>query len=151
MILVSELQAYREEVQAAIAGVKSSHLVIDESEVVNYLSNKKRSDNQIMLVVMPDARTNARDEDSVMMNNALGFMFLEHTDFSRERQLEWIAVFERTQASAVEFVRKLIRDKSFGSCDFHRYLNVNNIALEPITGLASCNGWTVEVYFETPF
>ena len=151
MILVSELQSYREELEEALEGVKTSHLVLDESEVVNYLSDKKKSDNQIMLMIMPDARTNARDEDSVMMNNAIGFLFLEHTDFSRERQQKWIEVFERTQATAVAFVRKLIRDKTHGSCDFHRYLNVNNIALEPITGLASCNGWTVEVYFETPF
>lgn len=151
MILVSELQAYRQELEDALAGVKTSHLVLDEGEVVNYLSDMKKSDNQIMLMVMPDARTNARDEDSVIMNNALGFLFMEHTDYSRDRQLEWIATFERTQATAVEFIRKLIQDKSSGSCDFHRYLNVNNISLEPITGLASCNGWTVEVYFETPF
>jgi len=151
MILVSELQSYRQELEAALEGVKTSHLVLDESEVVNYLSDKKRSDNQVMLIIMPDARTSARDEDSIMMNNALGFLFLEHTDYSRDRQLEWIAVFERTQATAVAFVKKLIRDKTYGSCDFHRYLNVSNIALEPITGLGSCNGWTVEVYFETPF
>lgn len=151
MIPVSELQSYRQELEAALEGVKTSHLVLDESEVVNYLSDKKRRDNQIMLIIMPDARTNARDEDSIIMNNAIGFLFLEHTDFSKDRQLEWIAVFERTQATAVEFVKKLIRDKTYGNCDFHRYLNVNNIALEPITGLASCNGWTVEVYFETPF
>ena len=100
MILVSELQAYREELEAALDGVKTSHLVLDESEVVNYLSDKKRSDNQVMLIIMPDARTSAGDEDSVMMNNALGFLFLEHTDYSRDKQLEWIAVFERTQATA---------------------------------------------------
>ncbi len=151
MILISELKLYTTQIQEAIPAIKTSHLLLNEAEVVKYLSGMKKTDNQLMLVIIPDARTKARNEDSIVMNNALGFFFLEKTELSTSQGPDWLAIFERTQETAVEFIRKLIRDKNWGSCGFNRDLDVNNISIEPITGLASCNGWTVEVYFDTPF
>lgn len=151
MILIPELIQYTAEIQAAIPAINTSHLLLNEAEVVKYLSEMKKTDNQVMLVIIPDARTKARNEDSIVMNNAMGFFFLEKTDFSTSQRTEWLAIFERTQATAVAFIRKLIYDKSWGTCGFNRDLDVNNISIEPVTGLASCNGWSVEVYFDTPF
>lgn len=151
MILIPELYQYTAEITAAIPAIKTSHLLLNEAEVTKYLGGMKKTDNQLMLVIIPDARTKAKDEDSIIMNNAMGFFFLEKTEYSSSQQAEWIAIFSRTQATALEFIRKLIYDKTFGSCGFNRDLDVNNISIEPVTGLASCNGWTVEVYFDTPF
>lgn len=151
MILIPELNQYVTQIREAIPAIKTSHLLLNEAEVVKYLLEMKKTDNQLMLVIIPDARTKAKNEDNILMNNAVGFFFLEKTELSQSQRADWLAIFERTQATAVEFIRKLIRDKNYGSCGFNRDLDVNNISIEPITGLASCNGWTVEVYFDTPF
>lgn len=151
MILIPELKQYVTQIQQAIPAIKNSHLLLNEAEVVKYLSEMKKTDNQLMLVIIPDARTQAKNEDNIIMNNAVGFFFLEKTDLSNSQRADWLAIFERTQDTAVQFVRKLIQDKNYGSCGFNRNLDVNNISIEPVTGLASCNGWSVEVYFDTPF
>lgn len=151
MILISELKEYMAEMQDHLANVNTSHLLLNESEVTNFLLEKKTSDNQMMLVIMPDARSRAKDEDNVHMNNSLAFLFMEKTNYSASRKDEWIAIFERTQETAIAFTRKLIEDRVYGKCGFNRFLDTNNISIEPLTNLASCNGWSVEVYFDTPF
>lgn len=151
MILIAELYDYIEELQLALPQVKKSHLVVNQSEVVNYLNEMREADNQLMLCIIPDAKTTARDEDNINFNNSLGFLFLEKTEYSNTKNAEWIAVFSRTQESILAFVKKLVNDKTYGACGFSRYLNVTNISIEPVTALASCNGWSVEIYFDTPF
>jgi hypothetical protein len=151
MILIPELKIYTAEIKAAIPAIKTSHMLLNEAEVVKYLNGIKKTDNQIMLTIIPDAQSKAKDEDNIIMNNAMGFFFLEKTEYSSSQQNDWIAIFERTQATALEFVKKLIYDKTFGSCGFNKDLDVNNISIKPESGLASCNGWSVEVYFDTPF
>lgn len=151
MILVSEFKTYLAEKQAQLPLVNFARVVVKEAEVTRFLQQIKKTDNQIFLGVMPDARSAARDEDNVRMNNATAFMFLEKTDYSPDKHDDWLDVFARTQESALAFAKQLIQDKSFGNCDFVRYLDVNNISIEPVSDLASCNGWTVEVYFNIPF
>ena len=101
MILISELKLYTTQIQEAIPAIKTSHLLLNEAEVVKYLSGMKKTDNQLMLVIIPDARTKARNEDSIVMNNALGFFFLEKTELSTSQGPDWLAIFERTQETAV--------------------------------------------------
>jgi hypothetical protein len=151
MILIAELKEYTATMQAFLPLVNTSHILLNEGEVINFLSAMKKSDNQLMLVIMPDARSRAKDEDNIIMNNSVGFLFLEKTEYSAARKDEWIAIFERTQESALAFTRKIINDKSEGDCSFNRFLDVNNISIEPLTNLASCNGWSVEIFFDTPF
>ena len=151
MILISEFKTYVEEKKNALPLVNFAKVVVKEDEVTKFLQSVKSTDNQIMVAVMPDARSNARDEDNVRLNNATGFMFLEKTDYGAEKYEKWLDVFERTQESAVAFMRQLIYDRTNGPCDFVRWLDVSNISIEPVSGLASCNGWLVEVYFDIPF
>lgn len=151
MILIPEFKTYVNQKKDLLPLVKTAKVVVKEEEVVKFLVDLKGSDNQILMAVMPDARSNARNEDNVRMNNATAFMFLEKTDYGADRYEKWLDIFERTQESAVTFIRQLIHDKTSGPCDFVRWLDVNNITIEPVSGLASCNGWIVEVYFDTPF
>ncbi len=151
MILIPEFKTYLAEKKEQLPLVNFCRAVVKEEEVTRFLQQVKASDNQIMMGIMPDARSTARDEDNIKMNNATGFLFLEKTDYGADKYDQWMDVFQRTQESAVAFVRQIIQDKSFGNCDFVQYLDLNNISLEPVSGLGSCSGWIVEVYFDTPF
>ncbi|WZL88322.1 hypothetical protein VS868_12015 [Salinimicrobium sp. 3283s] len=149
MILVSELRRYVKEKEAQLAGVKSSFVVVEKDGLVKYLAELAEKDNQIMVAVMPDARSSG-NEDNVKMNNSLGFFFLEKTDYSESVQDKWLDIFERTQETALEFTRMLIDEKTYGACDFNQYLDPQNMSITPETGLAGCNGWSVEFFFNTP-
>ena len=151
MILISELRTYIAAKQAELPLVNSSRLAVNESDVTRFLSAFSKTDNQLMLVLLPDARSTARDEDNIRMNNSLAFLFLEKSDYSSEKYDQWLDVFARTQESAIAFARKLIWEVNNGSCSFNRFLDYNNISIEPVNGLASCNGWSVEIYFDVPF
>ncbi|MGI0106748.1 hypothetical protein [Salinimicrobium sp. WS361] len=149
MILVSELRRYVKEKEEQLAGVKSSFVVVEKDGLVNYLNKLSNKDNQILIAVMPDARSSG-NEDNVKMNNSLGFFFLEKTEYSESVQDKWLDIFERTQETAIEFTRMLIDEKIYGACDFNQYLDPQNMSIQPETGLAGCNGWSVEFFFNTP-
>lgn len=153
MILIPELDAYLQQKKANLAAINFVRCVVGKDEVVNFLNIVKSTDNQILLALIPDANTNkSKNEDNVNFNNALSFLFLEKTDYSETSKYEeWLAVFSRTQVTALAFVQELIKDKSEGPCSFNRFLDVPNISVNPEVGLASCNGWSVDVYFDTPF
>lgn len=152
MILIPELDAYLQQKKANLAAVNFVRCAVGKDEVINFLNIIKSTDNQIMLALIPDANTNkSQSEDNINLNNALSFLFLEKTDYSETSKYEeWLAVLSRTQVTALAFMKELINDKSEGSCGFNRFLDYKNISINPEVGLASCNGWSVDVYFDTP-
>lgn len=152
MILISELETYVEQKKNELAAVNYSKLVVKEAELVKFLDKVGKRDNQLLIAVIPDARSTGKSEDAVKMNNAVSFMFLEKVDYSAtDRYNDWIDVFKNTQATALEFTRQILREIWDGPCDFNRFLDWQNIEINPVSGFASCNGWSVEVYFDTPF
>jgi hypothetical protein len=150
MILVSELRKYVKEKELLLPAVNSSFVVVEKGELTSYLSSLGKDKNQIMVAVMPGARTKAGNEDNIMLNNGLGFLFLEKTDYSASKQDKWLDIFERTQLTAIEFMRMIVDDIFTGNCDFSQYLDPNNMNIEPESGLSGCNGWSVEFFFDTP-
>lgn len=150
MILVSELRRYVKEKEEKLPAVNSSFVVVEKGELTNYLSGLGKDKNQIMVAVMPDARSRGGDEDNINMNNSLGFLFLEKTDYSASTQEKWLDIFERTQETAVEFMRMIVDDIFTGNCDFTRFLDTKTMSIEPESGLAGCNGWSVEFFFDVP-
>ena len=152
MILISELQDYVDQKKNELAAVNYSKLVVQESELVKFLDKVGKRDNQLLIAVIPDARSTGKNEDAVKMNNAVSFMFLEKVDYSAtDRYNDWLNVFGETQATAIEFTRTILREIYDGPCSFNRFLDWNNIEINPVSGLASCNGWSVECYFDIPF
>ena len=104
---------------------------------------------QIMIMVMPEARSNG-DEDNLKMNNFLAVLFLEYTEYKASREEKWIDVFERTQESAIAFRDKLLDDKKDKRCEWMHWLDEAGINMEPMKNLASCNGWIVEINYNIP-
>ena len=150
MILVSELRNYVKQKKEALAAVNFARVVVQKDELTRFLSDVSDRDNQIMICVMPSARSNGPDGDSIKMNNALGFFFLEKTEYSEKRQEEWLDVFERTQESALSFFYNLIDELQEGTCSWSRYLDIKSVSIDPESNFAGCNGWSVEVYFNIP-
>jgi hypothetical protein len=150
MILVSELRKYVKEKEELLPAVNSSFVVVEKGELSSYLTNLGKDQNQIMVAVMPDARSKGGDEDNISMNNSLGFLFLEKTDYSVAKQDKWLDIFERTQLTAVEFMRMIVDDIFKGKCDFSQFLDTKTMSIEPESGLSGCNGWSVEFFFDVP-
>lgn len=150
MILVSELRDYVKQKKEALAAVNFARVVVQKDELTRFLSDVSDRDNQIMICVMPSARSNGSDGDAIKMNNALGFFFLEKTEYSEKRQEEWLDVFERTQESALAFFYNLIDELQAGTCSWSRYLDIKSVSIDPESNFAGCNGWSVEVYFNIP-
>ncbi|MBO2546120.1 hypothetical protein J0871_17015 [Salegentibacter sp. BDJ18] len=149
MILIPELRQYVTDTDEALPEVNFSKVVVVKEELAKFLSGVRVTDNQIMIAVMPDARTTGNDVDALKLRNSLGFFFLEKTDYSATRQDEWLDVFERTQATALKFFNKVLDDSIDGPCGFVRDLVVSNISINPESNLLGCNGWSVELSFDT--
>lgn len=149
MILIPELKQYVKDTEQALEAVNFARVVVVKDELTTFLSKIRPTDNQIMIAVMPDASTRGNDVDKLKLRNSLGFFFLEKTDYGATRQDDWLDVFSRTQETALAFFNKVLDDSIDGPCGFIRDLVVSNISINPESNLVGCNGWSVELYFDS--
>ncbi|OIQ22050.1 MAG: hypothetical protein BM557_01340 [Flavobacterium sp. MedPE-SWcel] len=149
MLLISELKNYTEEVVQAIASVKKGKVVVTVDDLFKFMKEHTAEDNILMIALVPEHGVNG-SEDAVQWENMTGFYFMDKTDYSAHDYDSYLAIFERTQAAACEFVEKLLTDKSEG-CNLFRLLEQDSISISPVKNLESCNGYFVQLSMGSKF
>jgi len=77
----------------------------------------------------------------------------ERSGSSEKSTKNFTNIFVQTQAKAQAFVDKLLEDKSNRDgvfCNFLSWLDENSIRVSPVWKMEQCNGWMVELNFDTP-
>lgn len=152
MINILRLNEYLVECKDEISEVKTTKLVVDDSEIVNDLDQHKEADNMILLGVIPTFDTSPSEDDSIRHNNYLMFLIVEKTNYSKLKgNDEKVAMWNRTQSAIQKLEQKLIADKETGAdgkCPEFMHLDVKSIRIEPVWKLAGCNGWMLVATIE---
>jgi hypothetical protein len=158
MLPINRLREYQAEVCAQLLdgnGKKLfnySNLIIDNAELSKFLKDREPEENTFLIAVMPDFQMKG-EEDRSKWENILQFFILDKTDYSEHDHDGYIDIFVETQAKAQAFVDKLIEDKSNREgvfCNFLSWLDENSISVRPVNKKDGCNGWVVELNFDTP-
>ncbi len=147
MIRVNRLREYLAEKHAAIAAVNFSQLVLDDTELSNFLKDLKKEQNMMLFAVMPEFNMQGQ-EDNAKLNNKLMFMILEKTAYRDNDHDSYLDIFGRTQEAAYEFITMLLEDKENGddlNCGLMSWLNENSINIYPIWKKNGCNGWGIDI------
>lgn len=140
---ITWLTEYTKELKEYIEPINFHRVVIDDSELVLYLQDLRKSDNMILMAVIPEISTQSRDEDNFLLRASHSFLVLEKTSESNMRYDDGIEMWERTYQAAEDIVRKMMEDKTAATCTFLRRLNPSSITISPVWKKASTNGWMI--------
>jgi hypothetical protein len=158
MLPLNRLREYQAEVCAQLLDENGkklfnfSDMIIDNSELSKLLKDRVAEDNTFLIAVMPEFQMKG-EEDRSKWENILQFFILDKTDYSEYDRDGYLNIFVETQAKAQAFVDKLIEDKSNRDgvfCNFLSWLDENSIRVSPVWKMDQCNGWMVELNFDTP-
>jgi hypothetical protein len=147
MISVTSLKAFVTEIQSRIAAINFSEVVVDDSQLTNFLKDLERSQNQMLFGIIPEYPIQG-DQDRLKWNNQLMFMVLEKTNSRNQKHSDFLQMMENTLQSAKAFTEILLSEKAGDNGDFCGIANQlieNSIRIYPIWNKAECNGWGIDI------
>ncbi len=149
MLLISRLKEFVAECKSELHAIKETKIVVSTDEVAKLMKEHHEDNNILMIAIVPEHDIKGK-EDNTMVDNGTIFYFLEKIDYSELSHDEYLAVFERTQLVAKEFVLKILSDKEDNKfCGLFSHLADNAFQISPIKALNSCNGYFVNLTFKT--
>ena len=147
MITVQQLRSYLANKVIEIPALKSSQLIIDDSELSKFLKELKEKDSPMLIGVMP-AYPIQGTEDSTQWNNKLMFMILDKTSYRDTDHEAYLDIFEKTQVIVRQFVNLMLNEKENAEglfCNQMAWLEENSANVYPIWKKQGCNGWGIEI------
>jgi len=147
MLEVNSLKEFTAEMQSSITGINKSIVILDDSELTNFLKELKLSDNSVLIAIMPQFPVQGQD-DAIKWNNQLQFMILKKSaDRDFKNHDEYLDMFQETQLLMKQFVEILLSSKTGDNGDICGLLNEmveQSLLVYPVWRKAQCNGWAVE-------
>lgn len=150
MIDISFLRSYTKRLLDAIPAINHENVVIDDSQLVNFLSEIETADKHLLYAVIPGFSNNGSNVDNKQKQAETVFMVLQKTSYSDITHEEFLDLMQATLETANAIEAKMIEDKldhSETGCQYMKLLNVGSISIDPVWGYAGCNGWSIEFNF----
>lgn len=129
-----------------IAEINKSWMVIDDSHVVNTLSEVSVGDNMFLVGLIPHFGTDAESSDNYRSVAYGQFLILEKTDLSNLDKQMFLDIFQRTFEITEKIRNLLVEYSAEKQCEFPYLmsLDIKSLKMEPIYKLAQCHGWSLE-------
>ena len=147
MITVQQLRNYLAEKLVQIPELKTSQLIIDDSELSKFLKELKENQSPILIGVMP-AYPIQGTEDITQWNNKLMFMILDKVAYRDTDHSAYLDIFQNTQEIVRKFVYQMLEEKENAEglfCNQMAWLEENSANVYPIWKKQGCNGWGIEI------
>ncbi len=146
MIEVKDIRAYSGILKDVAESINFERTVVDEGQIVRFLKNITRDDNNILLTVVPSASGTGGDT-SPGFSNRMMFLVLKKYDSSITHE-EFLEIMQNTQVSVQEIIAQMAADKE-GCAFFLQFLDWNSLDINPIRSFADCHGWSIEFSFKS--
>lgn len=147
MIGVLRIKELVTDMQAQIDSINKSEVVIDDSQLTEFLKEWKIAENFFLIAVIPEYPLTG-DQDRAKWKNQLMFMILQKFNEKNNKHSDFLNILNETQATAKKFVYKLIEERTGDDGDFCGIANElveSSIRVYPIWNKASCHGWGIDV------
>ena len=132
------------EIKAEIPEINTTIPVIDDSQLVSNLEKRKKSDNLLLVGVLPSYGSEGNNTDHVRQTTMCQLMILEKTDYSNLTADEFWLLFERCY-QAIKKVREIIVRKAGEEClPYLVNIDVNGLGIDPVWKKAECNGYSFD-------
>lgn len=151
MIDVNFLINYSERLKTAIDSINYKEVIVDDSQLIHFLEERSLEDKHMLFMVLPDFSNSGRNVDDIKKRTDTLILVLQKTDYSSVSHAEFLQIMQETLISARAIETKMIADMfdyTEAGCLYMKDLNVPSISIQPVWGLAECNGWSIEFNFE---
>ena len=154
MVDVNFLINYTQRLKDAVATINYKEVIIDDSQMVNFINDRPRTDNHLLFGVIPDIPSSGTNRDNFQFKPQTLFLVLQKTDYSDVDHAEFLQIMQKTLESAKAVVDKMLEDKddyTDEGCQYMKQLNIDSINIQPVWAKAGCNGWSIEFNFDTSY
>tara|TARA_R110002111_G_scaffold86088_5_gene134947 strand:- start:320 stop:769 length:450 start_codon:yes stop_codon:yes gene_type:complete len=132
--------------QAVIPGINRNRMVIDKSQLTDFLNAHSSLDNLLLIGVLPDFRGKGSTAEDFKLENTMQLMVLKKTTYSEHNYDEFYQIFEDTWITVEDVLKQILADSL--SCSELRFLNVQSIQIQPVWNESACNGWKIMFNFD---
>lgn len=150
MILISQLQAYCDDLADRIPGLNHSLVVADESHLIKELANLDQSHYPLLVASYPMAQSQGKTADSATFTTAIIFYVLFKDDQRGRTFAQEHAQHNSAQAITLQLAHTLLTDVSNPQlpCHFAQKIDPSSLTIEPENLLAGCEGWTLSASYQ---
>ncbi|OBQ56111.1 hypothetical protein JJL45_05140 [Tamlana sp. s12] len=152
MIDINFLRGYSTRLKDFIPAINFDKVIVDDTQMVNFLQDRSRLDNQLLFTVIPDFNPTGTNLDNLQFQSQTLMLVLYKTNYSDISHDEFLDIMQETLLTAVAIKEKMIDDKlnyTAAGCLYMKQLNANSITIKPVWGKAECNGWSIEFNFDS--
>lgn len=150
MISITRLREFLVETKTAINGINFTELIIDDSQFISFLKERKEAENSMLFGVIPQYPLEGQ-EDMYKWLNQLQFFIIKKRS-ARFSHDELITNMEETRVLAQEFVEYIIENSVGDSklfCGLSNELVSGSLLVMPIWNKGQCDGWAIEFDLRT--
>lgn len=140
MISLKELREALAEVKTLVPELKKIERVATDDQFVNALNEHKNSDNALLVSVTPSYNSFG-NEGFQGYKSYLQFFILNKIDYKKTKPVD---EQEKLQPIALKFVEALY-DYGDEDCKLLGGLDFENYKLLPVTNIAECCGWEIQI------
>ncbi len=143
MVTIEQLESLQQKAKEAILSLGDTGIIVQEDHLRDLIRDFKGLQFPVLIAVVPAARKEGRNRDSMQWNNSLLFFVLKKV--TRAKELRKSDAIRETQPIMLAFetlLTQLQADYSEG-CPFLQKLDQNTIQIEPEYNLADCDGWSI--------
>ncbi|UJF29899.1 hypothetical protein L0B70_00455 [Kaistella sp. 97-N-M2] len=130
------------EATASIPSIKKREVLVTDDELVELLGDHKAGDNILLVAVLPTYGGGGQ-EDEASIISYMQFFLLEKVDYkSFKNRDEYLNVFERTLAAAVDFLVQMFTATGRNCTD---EILQYDYQIRPVSRKAQCNGYEIQI------
>ncbi|KFC19373.1 hypothetical protein [Chryseobacterium sp. FH1] len=140
MISLQQLREALAEIKSQIPQINRIERVGTDDQFVSSLKDHKITDNALLVSVTPSYQSFG-NEGFQGYYSYLQFFILNKIDYKKQKAVD---EQEKLQPIVLDFVEKL-SEYSDGECEIFGEIDFENYKLMPITNIAECCGWEIQL------
>ncbi|NCP91133.1 MAG: hypothetical protein GW827_13040 [Flavobacteriales bacterium] len=150
MLRVNDFRNYITEIKNAIPEITNSETVMDDSQLSKFLQ-EQASETYIILGVIPKHNL-LGTVDSLSSKDRVAILVLKKIVRSDHTHSDFLDTIDEAQQVTKKVIDKILADfADEDNCGFLRYLIPAETDVEPVWALNSCDGYEIDLVFNTTF
>ncbi|HLS11791.1 MAG TPA: hypothetical protein VK050_06480 [Flavobacteriaceae bacterium] len=139
---INDLRQLVSHIQTLVQEIKTTDVVVDESQLNRNLDKIRVQDNYILIGVIPEYNSSG-SLDNVNWNSVNAMIVLHKTDSSDNTHDQFLDMMNNTQNIAIDVMNSLITLATSGDCNFISKIKPGSFSMDPVWLRSGCNGWMI--------
>ena len=144
------LQTICNDLVSSINGLKTSFVVVDDSQLENFLKELEDEQNNVLIGIIPQYKGQG-DFDNARLSNPITFMCLHRTNSKDIDHQDFVQILNDAALQCYEIYKYFLYESEDNQdyCNITNNFLVNSVNIYPMWWVHECNGYAIDVEFLT--